>query len=282
MSERLKVIENKKRLLVAVAHDDDPTNAGAIIKKVTDAGHRVDLVVMEDGSLGAKDGSRRATAQRREKELEAALGELGVSTYTELGIPDGRIDESRFRWAAKKGVTAAIRKHEPDAVITNSSEDYHMSHRYASEIAEWGVFHAGDVPLKIRENTFPWRHIAPTEKPVALYEMEPQGLKTRRSTTEAYDEENNTHLPGMLVVVTGAELEAELAFYDRFASQLETRTDGKKPYTEQRRDEARIRGRQTSSMYAEGLTQISYGGELTSTNNVLAEMFPREVKQIAA
>ncbi len=281
MGERLTVIENKKRILVAVAHDDDPTNAGAIIRKAANAGHRIDLVVMEDGSLGSKKGSRRATARRREQELEHALDNLGIATYTELGIPDGRSDESKYQWKLKKGVTAAIRKFEPDVVITNSSEDYHMSHRYAAKVAEWGVFHSGDAPLKIREHTFPWRHTTPTEKRIALYEMEPQGFKTRSSKNETYESENIAQ-PGMLVIVTAEELDAEFAFYETFGSQLETRTDGKIPYADQRKNEAIIRGEQANVTYAEGLTQKSYGGELTTTEDVIGAIFPEEVVHLAA
>lgn len=277
MNERLSVIENKKILLVAVAHDDDPTYAGAIFKKATNAGHRVDLVVMEDGSLGSLGTSRRSSRRRREQELDDALNKLGISSVTYLGVPDGRLDEGKFRWKAKRGITRAIREYKPDVVITTSSNDYHMSHRAAAEVAEWGIFHASDFPLHIRERQFPWKTLPPTDKQIVLYEMEPQGLKTRTNTTENYPDAS----PGMLVVITEDELQAELTFYSRFSSQVENRAIEKLPYTDQRRKEAKARGRIMGTQNAEGLTQISFGGELTTTENIIATMFPQDVFDIS-
>lgn len=152
-------------LMTVHAHPDDETigTGGAMAKAVRD-GHRVVLVTGTRGELGeivvpemdTPDNHRRL-GELRAAELEAALGELGVIEWENLGYRDsdmmgrvGNVDPRSFWQAdvdeAAGRLTWLVRKHRPHVVTTyNAFGGYgHPDHIRTHDVAVRAYARAGD------------------------------------------------------------------------------------------------------------------------------------------
>src|ERR1700743_3765792 len=102
----------KLDILVLAVHPDDAELgcAGTILKHVA-LGHKVGIIDLTRGELGT-----RGSAEIRAQEAAAAAEILGLTVRENLGLPDGffKNDEEHQR-----KVITAIRKYQPDIVITN-------------------------------------------------------------------------------------------------------------------------------------------------------------------
>jgi N-acetyl-1-D-myo-inositol-2-amino-2-deoxy-alpha-D-glucopyranoside deacetylase len=147
------------------AHPDDETigTGGAMAKAVRD-GHRVVLVTSTRGEQGeivvpeldTPDNHRRL-GELRAAELEAALGELGVTEWENLGYRDsdmmgrvGNLDPRSFWQAdldeAAGRLTWLVRKHRPDVItMYNDFGGYgHPDHIRSHDVAVRAYARAGD------------------------------------------------------------------------------------------------------------------------------------------
>ena len=80
------------RVLILAAHpDDEILGMGGTIARHTDAGDEVQVVVVTDGSSTQYPGDTETRA-RKEAEALRAAGELGVTDYVHLDLPDMRLD----------------------------------------------------------------------------------------------------------------------------------------------------------------------------------------------
>ena len=80
------------RVLVLAAHpDDEVLGMGATIAVHVDRGDEVRVVVVTDGSSTQYPGDAEVRA-RKEDEAVRAAGELGVTDYLHLDLPDMRLD----------------------------------------------------------------------------------------------------------------------------------------------------------------------------------------------
>jgi LmbE family N-acetylglucosaminyl deacetylase len=114
------------RLLPILAHPDDETlGVGGVLARYAAEGVEVHLVTATRGEggrfRGVKEGpghpGREELASIREQELRAAASTLGIRTVTQLGYPDGRLDEANPREAIAR-IAAEIRRLRPHVVIT--------------------------------------------------------------------------------------------------------------------------------------------------------------------
>src|SRR5258708_40326211 len=88
------VARTYKRVLVAIAHPDDPEFLfGATIAKLVAEGAEVYYLVCSDGSNGSKDPviPDEEIVRTRYAEQRAAAAVLGVSEVIFLGFSDGRL-----------------------------------------------------------------------------------------------------------------------------------------------------------------------------------------------
>ncbi len=119
------------KLMTVGAHPDDcEWMAGGTAALARKAGWEVVFVSVTDGSAGHHEMKPRSLAARRLKEARTAASRIGA-TYRSLGEPDGRLfvtDRTTAR------VVRAIRKLNPDVVITHRACDYHRDHRYTGEL----------------------------------------------------------------------------------------------------------------------------------------------------
>jgi N-acetyl-1-D-myo-inositol-2-amino-2-deoxy-alpha-D-glucopyranoside deacetylase len=162
------------------AHPDDETiGTGGTMAKAIDAGHRVVLVTCTRGELGeivvkemdTPDNHRRL-GEIRAGELEAAMAELGVTEWENLGYRDsdmmgrdGNRDPRSFWQAdlddAARRLVWLIRRYRPDVVTTyNAFGGYgHPDHIRVHDVAIRAVPRAGDAnwyPEQLEDGVEPW------------------------------------------------------------------------------------------------------------------------------
>ena len=130
-----------ERVMVVTAHPDDSEfGAGGTVAKFVKEGRQVTYCILTNGNKGSSD--RSMTPERlagiREEEQRNAARVLGVEAVDFLGFPDCELEDTR---ESRRAVTAAIRRHRPDLIITQNPMRTknlgasHRDHRTAAGIA---------------------------------------------------------------------------------------------------------------------------------------------------
>ena len=116
----------KLDILVLAVHPDDAELgcSGTILKHIA-LGYKVGIVDLTRGELGT-----RGSAEIRDEEAAAAAQILGLTVRENLGMPDGFFENTR-QYQLK--IIEAIRKYQPEIVITNAYHDRHPDHGRASQ-----------------------------------------------------------------------------------------------------------------------------------------------------
>src|SRR6202171_6415119 len=127
-------------LLVTAHPDDSEFGAGGTVAALTREGKSVSYCILTNGNKGS--GDRTMTPERlvkiREEEQRNAARVLGVDTVDFLGFPDCELENTR---ESRMAVTAAIRRHRPDLIISQNPRRTtnlfvsHRDHRVAGDIA---------------------------------------------------------------------------------------------------------------------------------------------------
>ncbi len=126
----------KLDILFIVAHPDDvELGAAGTILKHKKAGKKVGIIDLTQGELGT-----RGTAETRKVEAKEAADILGLDVRENLAVRDGffKNDEEH-----QLKVIAAIRKYQPEIVITNAYEDRHPDHARACQLVNDSCFLSG-------------------------------------------------------------------------------------------------------------------------------------------
>jgi bacillithiol biosynthesis deacetylase BshB1 len=133
----------KLDILVLPVHPDDAELgcAGVILQAVA-SGKKVGIADITRGELGT-----RGSAEIREREAAAAAEILGLTLRENLELPDGFFQNTP-EYQLK--VVEAIRKYQPDIVITNAYHDRHPDHGRASDLVETSAFLAGLRKIETR------------------------------------------------------------------------------------------------------------------------------------
>ena len=130
-----------ERVLVITAHPDDSEfGAGGTVAKFAKEGRQVSYCILTNGNKGSSDRSVTPArlAEIRAEEQRNAARVLGVETVDFLGFPDCELEDTR---ETRMAVTAAIRRHRPDLIITQNPMRTknlgasHRDHRTAAGIA---------------------------------------------------------------------------------------------------------------------------------------------------
>ncbi|GAB3646257.1 PIG-L family deacetylase [Streptomyces sparsus] len=110
-----------QRALAIVAHPDDlEYGAAAAVANWTSAGKDVAYLLATRGEAGIDTLDPATAARVRVREQLAGAAAVGVGTVEFLDHPDGVIEEGV---ALRRDLTAAIRRHRPELVITLNHED---------------------------------------------------------------------------------------------------------------------------------------------------------------
>lgn len=119
------------KVLVICAHPDDPVLlTGGLTYKLTQNGHKVKWLSVTNGNMGHQTKGPIELAALELKEAKAAAASLGAE-YETLNVDDGWVWVNREN---TEKMVRAIRKYDPDLVITHRPYDYHRDHRYTGQL----------------------------------------------------------------------------------------------------------------------------------------------------
>ncbi|MCU0355103.1 MAG: bacillithiol biosynthesis deacetylase BshB1 [Cytophagales bacterium] len=140
-------------ILAIAAHPDDVelSCAGTLLAHAA-AGKTIGIVDLTRGELGT-----RGTPELRLQEANAAAQVLGLSVRENLGLPDGFFENRREHQLA---VIQAIRRHQPEIVLTNAIDDRHSDHGRAAQLVRESCFLSGLAKIETADNGTPqaaWR-----------------------------------------------------------------------------------------------------------------------------
>ncbi|MEM7163024.1 MAG: bacillithiol biosynthesis deacetylase BshB1 [Bacteroidota bacterium] len=126
----------KLDILGIFAHPDDAELccAGTLLKHVS-LGKSVGVVDITMGQLGS-----RGTPMIRLAEADKAAQILGLAIRDNLELEDGYIENDA---AHRLKIIEAIRKYQPEIVITNAIEDRHPDHGRAAKLVSDSCFFSG-------------------------------------------------------------------------------------------------------------------------------------------
>ena len=126
----------KLDLVVMTVHPDDAElGAGGTIAKYVAEGKKVGIIDLTRGELGT-----RGTAVTRAQEAAEAAKILGVAVRENLELRDGFFENNE---ESQLVIIKAIRKYQPEIVITNALDDRHPDHGRASKLVNDALFLAG-------------------------------------------------------------------------------------------------------------------------------------------
>lgn len=126
----------KLDILVLDVHPDDAELCcGGTIAKHVALGYKVGIVDLTRGERGT-----RGSAEIRDQEAAEAARILSLAIRENLGLPDGFFQNTP-EYQLK--VITAIRKFQPEIVITNAYHDRHPDHGRASQLVQDSAFLAG-------------------------------------------------------------------------------------------------------------------------------------------
>ncbi len=122
-----------KRVLVIAAHpDDEVLGCGATISKYSRQGSQFMVLFIAEGSscrhADPACAASVADVATRTRQAVNALLMLGVKDYNFNDLPCGRLDQTPII-EINKTIELAIRKFDPDTVLTHSALDANNDHR---------------------------------------------------------------------------------------------------------------------------------------------------------
>lgn len=142
--------EGSKRILVILAHPDDPEFfCGATLARWTRAGHEVIYHILTKGDKGSPDRSLsgKELSMIRVQEQKRAAEILGVKQVEFEDFKDGYLIPDL---SLRKDIVRIIRSQKPDVIVTSDPTNYfpneasinHPDHRAAGQVVTEAVFPA--------------------------------------------------------------------------------------------------------------------------------------------
>ncbi len=140
-------------VLVIGAHPDDvELGCGGSIRKMVKQGYRVGVIDLTEGELGS-----RGSVQTRRHESVKAVQILGIHERVNLGIPDGRIENSKNN---QLKLIEVVRRLRPEIVLIGAPECRHPDHGDATRLCISALFYSGLRKVETghgAEGAEPWR-----------------------------------------------------------------------------------------------------------------------------
>jgi LmbE family N-acetylglucosaminyl deacetylase len=190
------------RALAIVAHPDDlEYGAAGAIAAWTAAGKRVTYLLATRGEAGIDGIDPEKSAAVREVEQRASAAIVGVETVEFLDHRDGLIE---YGLPLRRDLTAAIRRHRPDLVVTFNHHDTWPGprwntpdHRNTGRAALDAIGDAGNRHLFADLDLEPWggvRYAAVAGSPLATHAVD---VSTTLDTAIASLEAHRAYLDGL-------------------------------------------------------------------------------------
>lgn len=125
-------------LLAVGPHPDDvELFCGGTVIRCVQLGHRVSVLDLSEGELASN-----GTVEVRRKEAQAAAQVMGIAHRTNLGLPDGGIEDCPAQVMATAEVIRALR---PRVLLVPWIEARHPDHAAAGQLLKHAAFAAGLV-----------------------------------------------------------------------------------------------------------------------------------------
>ncbi len=145
----------KKRILVILAHPDDPEFfMGATLARWGALGHEIRYCLLTTGQKGSQDINMKpeGLSNLRKEEQKNAANSLGVTSIEFLDYVDGEVVPDL---EMRKKIVRVIRKYKPQIVISSDPLNYfpgdnrvnHPDHRAAGQAVLEAVFPAAGNPM---------------------------------------------------------------------------------------------------------------------------------------
>jgi N-acetylglucosamine malate deacetylase 1 len=144
----------KLDILVLAAHPDDAElGCGGTIAKHVAAGYKVGIIDFTQGELGT-----RGTVESRYSEATEAARIQGVIVRENLKLRDGFFQNDE---AHQLKVIQAIRRYQPELILTNAIRDRHSDHGKGAKLAVDASFLSGLAKIGSTDENgnkqAPWR-----------------------------------------------------------------------------------------------------------------------------
>ena len=137
----------KLDILAFGAHPDDVelSAAGTLLHYIAQ-GKSVGIVDLTEGELGT-----RGSVESRYDEAAEAAKIIGISTRTNLRMPDGFFEHNQ---ANLLKIIEQIRLHQPEIVLANALSDRHPDHGRGGKLVAEACFLAGLRKIHTAHNGF--------------------------------------------------------------------------------------------------------------------------------
>ncbi len=133
MKRKAELRKGHRTILFVSAHPDDTEiRASGFASLCREAGDRVVILSVTDGSSGHMNIEPIELAAIRRKEAENAVAVIGAESMC-LNVRDGSLESSLKN---RELMIRTIRKIAPDIIITNRLNDYHPDHRYTASLVQ--------------------------------------------------------------------------------------------------------------------------------------------------
>jgi len=135
----------KLDILAIAAHPDDVELgcAGTLLVHLR-AGRKAGVIDLTRGELGT-----RGSAAQRDGEAADASRVLGLSARENMGFADGFFENNREH---QLKLITAIRRYQPEIVLTNAIADRHSDHGRGSKLVSDSCFLSGLVKIETSDN----------------------------------------------------------------------------------------------------------------------------------
>jgi LmbE family N-acetylglucosaminyl deacetylase len=108
------------RILILAPHPDDETSlAGGYLATAATIGAEINIVIVSNGNAQTQAGERF-------RELKLALNELGITEFSCLGLPDGRLPE--YEHSLHDQLVKILSEFMPNILILPHPADLHSDH----------------------------------------------------------------------------------------------------------------------------------------------------------
>lgn len=155
MTDELPVWNESKKILVILAHPDDPEFfCGGTLTRWARQGHSISYLLLTRGDKGSGDPNTdpEELARLREREQNAAAAVIGAKQVCFLHHPDGLLVPDL---ALRREIVQEIRRIKPDILVTcdpqnmfpGDSRINHPDHRAAGQAAVDAAFPASGNPM---------------------------------------------------------------------------------------------------------------------------------------
>ncbi len=252
------------RILAIHAHPDDlELFAGGTLALLAQAGHQLTFVSLSNGDCGSTEYGAEELGRLRRSEAANSAHLIGAE-YAWGGFRDLVIFQED---AARRRVTALLRRFRPDMILTASPADYHCDHEATSRLVQDACF-AAPVP---NYDTSAYDPASATDRIPHLYFVDPAA---------GIDRDHREVVPQFLIDV-GSLLPLKREMLACHASQRAwlQRQHGMDDYLETMEQWARARGVLAGLSAAEGFRQ--YAGHPFPETPLLQDLLKDRVHALA-